>query len=71
MFALTVVVIVATYVFHWKYVGRGIVYGLLSPISTCIFIYITLRSTFVTLAQGGIVWRGTKYALSELKKNVV
>jgi hypothetical protein len=30
-----------------------------------------LRSTFVTLKQGGIVWRGTFYPLDELKRGNV
>jgi glycosyltransferase involved in cell wall biosynthesis len=71
LYALTVLAIVVTYVINWRYDGRGMLYGLLSPISTCLFLYAMCRSMVVTLAQGGIVWRGTKYPLDELKKNVV
>jgi hypothetical protein len=28
-----------------------------------------LRSLAVTLQQGGIIWRGTKYSLDELRRN--
>jgi hypothetical protein len=30
-----------------------------------------LRSTVVTLRQGGIIWRGTFYALEELRRGLV
>jgi len=46
-------------------------YGLTHPLSALIFAYMLLRSTVVTLRQGGIVWRGTFYALEELRKGIV
>jgi len=46
-------------------------YFLLHPVSTTLFIYTLLRSTFLTLWNGGIVWRGTKYRLEELRKGMV
>jgi glycosyltransferase involved in cell wall biosynthesis len=46
-------------------------YFALHPISTVLFLYTLLRSMIVTLRQGGIVWRGTKYPLDELKKGLV
>ena len=45
-------------------------YVLLHPVSTALFAYAVARSTVVTMAQGGITWRGTKYKLSELRKGV-
>jgi glycosyltransferase involved in cell wall biosynthesis len=45
-------------------------YVVLHPISTVLFAYAVARSTLVTMAQGGITWRGTKYPLSELRKGV-
>ena len=36
-----------------------------------IFIWILWRSTFMTLRDGGITWRGTHYALAALKANRV
>ena len=36
-------------------------YFLLHPVSTVLFIYTLLRSTALTLWNGGIMWRGTKY----------
>lgn len=41
---------------------------LVLPITVLIFIYTLLRSTYLTLKQGGIYWRGTFYSLQDLKK---
>lgn len=46
-------------------------YLLLHPVSTTLFIYTLLRSMFLTLWNDGIVWRGTKYPLEELRKGMV
>jgi glycosyltransferase involved in cell wall biosynthesis len=46
-------------------------YFLLHPFSTALFIYTLLRSMFLTLTNDGIVWRGTKYPLEELRKGMV
>jgi cellulose synthase/poly-beta-1,6-N-acetylglucosamine synthase-like glycosyltransferase len=46
-------------------------YFLLHPVSTAMFIYTLLRSMILTLWNGGIVWRGTKYPLDELRKGMV
>jgi len=46
-------------------------YFFLHPISTVLFVYTLLRSMFLTLWNDGIVWRGTKYPLEELRKGMV
>lgn len=46
-------------------------YALTHPLGAALFFYMLLRSTVVTLWQGGIVWRDTFYPLDELKKGVV
>jgi glycosyltransferase involved in cell wall biosynthesis len=46
-------------------------YFFLHPISTSLFMYTLLRSMFHTLWNDGIVWRGTKYPLEELRKGMV
>jgi len=46
-------------------------YFLLHPVSTAMFIYTLLRSMVLTLWIDGIVWRGTKYPLEELRKGMV
>lgn len=46
-------------------------YALGFPLAAAIFAYIILRSTYRTYAQGGVIWRGTLYPLSELRKGLV
>ncbi len=46
-------------------------FGFTYPIGALIFVWMIARSAFVTLRQGGIVWRGTFYPLEELKRGVV
>ena len=42
---------------------------LLSPLANCLLSVILLRSTYKTLRQGGVRWRGTTYTTEELKAN--
>ena len=46
-------------------------YALTQPLGAVIFGYMLLRSTIVTLRQGGIVWRETFYPLEELRRGIV
>jgi glycosyltransferase involved in cell wall biosynthesis len=46
-------------------------YFILHPLSTALFVYTMLRSTFLTLGRGGVVWRGTFYPLDELRKGMM
>jgi glycosyltransferase involved in cell wall biosynthesis len=46
-------------------------YFLLHPVSAVLFIYTLLRSMVHTLWNDGIVWRGTRYPLEELRKGMV
>jgi glycosyltransferase involved in cell wall biosynthesis len=46
-------------------------YAFTYPLGAILFSYMLLRSTVVTLWQGGIVWRDTFYPLEELKRGVV
>lgn len=46
-------------------------YGLFYPVAGLLFLYTLLRSMIYTYRQGGVVWRGTLYPLSELRKGVV
>ena len=43
-------------------------YFFLHPLGTLLFAYTVARSMAVTLARGGIEWRGTFYSLRELKQ---
>jgi glycosyltransferase involved in cell wall biosynthesis len=55
----------------WRKVEIAPWYFLLHPVSTILFIYTMLKSTFVTLRNGGVEWRGTFYPLEELRKGLV
>jgi glycosyltransferase involved in cell wall biosynthesis len=46
-------------------------YFLLHPVSAALFIYTLLRSMFHALWNDGIIWRGTRYPLEELRKGMV
>jgi len=46
-------------------------YFVLHPVSSVLFIYTLLRSMFHTLWNDGIVWRGTKYPLEDLRRGMV
>jgi glycosyltransferase involved in cell wall biosynthesis len=39
------------------------------PFSAVVFVFSLLRSMFITLKGGGVIWRGTFYPLAELRKN--
>lgn len=54
-----------------KGIGAPAVYGLTYPLGALIICWMLLRSTAVTLWQGGVTWRGTFYPIEELKRGVV
>ena len=39
------------------------------PVAAVVFVYAMVRSTVLTLARGGVVWRGTLYPLDELRQH--
>jgi glycosyltransferase involved in cell wall biosynthesis len=51
--------------------GVSPLYALTHPIGAILFCYMIVRSTIVTLWNGGVTWRGTFYPLDELKRGVV
>ncbi|MFI5128120.1 MAG: glycosyltransferase [Candidatus Acidiferrales bacterium] len=46
-------------------------FGVTHALGALIVCYIIVRSMVVTLGRGGVVWRGTFYALEELKRGLV
>jgi cellulose synthase/poly-beta-1,6-N-acetylglucosamine synthase-like glycosyltransferase len=69
-YALSVAIMISLYLLHTRiltgYKGFEVV---LLPFSVLLFVYVIIRSTVITLKQGGIYWRGTFYSLKELKKH--
>ena len=47
------------------------VYALTFPVGALIMCWMLMRSTIVTLWQGGVTWRGTFYPIEDLKRGVV
>ena len=45
--------------------------GLFMPLGGLVFCWTLLRSAAITLARGGVEWRGTHYPLKELRKGLV
>lgn len=54
-------------------IGAGVspLYGLSHPVGGLIFCWMLVRSTFITLWQGGIIWRNTFYPLADLRRGLV
>jgi hypothetical protein len=69
--AIAVGVIIATHAGVSIEVGVSPVYALTEPLGALIFSWMLVRSTIVTLWNGGINCRGTFYPLKELKRGVV
>jgi hypothetical protein len=46
-------------------------YAFTHPLGAVLFGYMLLRSTVITLKQGGIYWRGTFYPIEELRRGIV
>ncbi|HXM20771.1 MAG TPA: glycosyltransferase family 2 protein [Terriglobales bacterium] len=68
------VALASLFAIHVGMAGRSDVpayYFVLHPIGAALFVYIMLRSMGLTLARGGIVWRGTFYPLDQLRKGMV
>lgn len=53
------------------HLGVSRFYFLLHPVAGLLFTYTLLRSALHVARNGGVVWRGTKYSLEELRKGLV
>ena len=70
-YALAVGALALIYSCMARYSRISPLYVVLHPVSTTLFAGTLLRSMFLTLGRGGVVWRGTKYPLEELRKGLV
>ena len=69
-FAVSLLSIFALYVGGKKISQVSPLYFFAHPLATVLVVFTILRSTCSVLWQGGVVWRGTKYPLAELRKNL-
>jgi len=70
-YALALASMLILYFSRWERESISPLYFFLHPVSTLLFLYGLLRSMFLTLWQGGVIWRGTLYPLEDLKKGIV
>ncbi len=66
---LTLVAIASMYRTTGRFSGISTANFFAFPISAALFLYSMLRSTAITLKNGGVEWRGTFYPLADLRKN--
>jgi glycosyltransferase involved in cell wall biosynthesis len=66
-FVLAYLVIAALYIRTSRWAHIQPVYFVFYPVAAALFIFAILRSMVVTLRQGGVIWRGTKYPLEQLR----
>jgi len=66
-FVIAIAAIAALYVGLYRISNISPAYALLHPLNSLIIMYALLRSMAATLWHGGVVWRGTKYSLEELR----
>jgi glycosyltransferase involved in cell wall biosynthesis len=69
--AATVLVILVSSAQGRPYRGASPLYAFAFPAAALVVIYIFYRSAWFTYRNDGIVWRGTRYPLSELRKGIV
>ncbi len=68
-YAVALGCLVTVYVGMGRRTKIGVGYVLLHPVASVLMVYTLARSTVLTLARGGVEWRGTFYSLDELKRN--
>ena len=66
---LTLISLAALYALSSRHSKVSSWFAALFPLGAVLFLYSLLRSTFITLREGGITWRGTFYPLAELRSN--
>ncbi len=66
---LTVLAFCILFSLNSRLIGISWWWCLTTPVGAAICIYLVIRSTVITLANGGIDWRGTHYPLALLRSN--
>lgn len=69
-----VIALVSLFLIYYGMSSRSAIpayYFFLHPVSTSLFMYTLLISMIHTFSNDGIVWRGTRYPLDELRKGMV
>ena len=69
--AFSAIIAVAVHAGTAVVLGVSPLYAITHPVGALIFSYMLLRSTIVTLRQGGVVWRKTFYPLAKLRRGLV
>ena len=70
-FAVAVALCFATYWRMERMTHNPPLYFLSYPIASALGLYIMLWSAFLVIRDGGVMWRGTKYSLAELRNRKV
>ena len=71
MYLATCAVLLGGHAVLARRLGSPAWYALGLPVMAIVFFVILWRATFITLRDGGINWRGTRYSLAALKSNRV
>jgi glycosyltransferase involved in cell wall biosynthesis len=66
---VTFAAVVWVYRLMSRHSGISTWYALFFPFGALVFVFTLLRSMLITLKHGGVMWRGTYYPLTELRKN--
>jgi glycosyltransferase involved in cell wall biosynthesis len=66
---LSLVAVAWSYRLLGRHFGISAWNALFFPFGALTFVFTLFRSMFITLKQGGVIWRGTFYPLAELRKN--
>ncbi len=67
--AFSMLVLALTYLAQSRRTRIPAAYVLLFPLGSLLILYAMLRSAALTLARGGVSWRGTFYPLAELRQH--
>ncbi len=62
------ILLVATQLFACRWMRRPLVPAIFAPLGIALLVFGTMRSMLLTLARGGVCWRGTRYPLEALRR---